>query len=153
MSDGAGLVVATAAHAPAMAAIHAASYPPRERWGADAMALQLGLPGAFGLIDPQGGLILARQIADEAEILTLAVAPGLRCQGRGGRLLSAAISEATLRGAAAMFLEVSESNNAAKQLYCNHGFVTVGFRRHYYPDGSNADVMRRPLTYGAAADA
>ena len=74
-------------------------------------------------------------------------------QGRGGRLLSAAISEATMRGAAAMFLEVSERNNAAKQLYRNHGFVTVGFRRHYYPDGSNADVMRRPLTYGAAAGA
>ena len=153
MNDGAALVLATAAHAPAMATIHAASYPPRERWGVDAMELQLGLPGAFGFIDPDGGLILARQIADEAEVLTLAVAPGLRCQGRGGRLLSAAIAEATLRGAAAMFLEVSERNNAAKQLYRSHGFVTVGFRRHYYPDGSNADVMRRPLTYGAAAGA
>ena len=80
MSDGSGLVFATPAHAAAMAAIHATSYPPRERWGADAMELQLGLPGAFGLIDPEGGLILARQVADEAEILTLAVTPGLRCQ-------------------------------------------------------------------------
>ena len=153
MSEGSGLIFATAAHAAAMAAIHAASYPPRERWGVDAMQLQLGLPGAFGLIDPEGGLILARQVADEAEILTLAVTPGLRCQGRGGRLLSAAIVEAARRGAAAMFLEVSESNNAAKQLYRGHGFIIVGNRRNYYPDGSNADVMRRPLTYGAAANA
>ncbi len=147
------LVPATIAQAAAMAAIHAEAYPPQERWSADTMELQLGLIGAFGLIDPDGGLILARQLMEEAEILTLAVAPGLRCQGRGARLLSAALLEAATRGASAIFLEVSESNAPARHLYRNHGFVSVGQRRRYYPDGSNADVMRRPLTFVATEGA
>ena len=140
-----GLVIATAAHAEAMAAIHALSFAPRERWGADAMALQLALPGAFGLVDPEGGMVLARQAADEAEILTLAVVPGLRCRGRGGVLLSAAIDEAARRGAVAMFLEVAQTNAAAIALYAAHGFVPVGVRKNYYPGGGAADVMRRTL--------
>lgn len=140
------LVAATIAHADAMAAIHALSFEPRERWGADAMALQLGLPGAFGVLDPAGGLVLARQAADEAEVLTLAVVPGLRCQGRGGLLLSAAIAEAARRGAVAMFLEVAQGNAAAIALYAAHGFLPVGVRKNYYPGGGAANVMRRALT-------
>ena len=38
---------ATPAHAAALAAIHAAAFPPREAWGADAIALQLALPGSI----------------------------------------------------------------------------------------------------------
>ena len=63
------------AEAAALAAIHHAAFPPGERWGADAMALQLALPGVFALLHPQGGMVMARLAADEAEILTLAVHP------------------------------------------------------------------------------
>ena len=133
---------ATPLHAAALAAIHAASFPPRERWGADAMALQLGLPGAFGLIDPAGGMVLARVAADEAEILTLAVAPAL---------LEAAAARAARAGAAALFLEVSAANAAARALYESCGFARVGLRTRYYSDGADALVMRRPLSPGAAA--
>src|SRR5437763_170902 len=66
---------ADSAHAEALACIHSRAFPEGERWGADAMALQLGLPGAFGFIDAEGGMVLARVAADEAEILTLAVLP------------------------------------------------------------------------------
>lgn len=44
------LVAATPHHAEAMALIHAAAFPPRERWGPDAIALQLALPGAYGVL-------------------------------------------------------------------------------------------------------
>ena len=44
------LVAATPHHAEAMAMIHAAAFPPRERWGPDAIALQLALPGAYGVL-------------------------------------------------------------------------------------------------------
>ncbi|OJY65684.1 MAG: ribosomal-protein-alanine acetyltransferase [Rhodospirillales bacterium 70-18] len=142
---------ATPLHAAALAAIHAASFPPRERWGADAMALQLGLPGAFGLIDPAGGMVLARVAADEAEILTLAVAPALRRQGRARALLEAAAARAARAGAAALFLEVSAANAAARALYESCGFARVGLRTRYYSDGADALVMRRPLSPGAAA--
>jgi ribosomal-protein-alanine N-acetyltransferase len=132
-------------HAVALAAIHAAAFPPRERWGADAMALQLGLPGAFGLIDPRGGMVLARVAADEAEILTLAVLPAQRRRGIGRALLDAAAAQAAGCGAATLFLEVSTGNHPAQALYAACGFRPVGHRRRYYPDGADALVLRRPL--------
>ncbi len=99
----------------------------------------------FGLIDDQGGFILARVAADEAEILTIAVSPELRGQGLGGALLEAAMAEAARRGAAAMFLEVSADNHGAQRLYERHGFGQVGLRQRYYADGSDARVMQRDL--------
>ncbi len=136
---------ASSHHAAALAAIHAAAFPPRERWGADAMALQLGLPGAFGLIDARGGMVLARVAADEAEILTVAVLPEARRQGLGRSLLEAAAEQAVARGAVALFLEVSTANGPAQALYATCGFVPVGRRRRYYPDGADALVLRRAL--------
>ena len=64
---------ATLAHAAALAAIHAAAFPAGEAWGADAIALQVALPGAFGLIDERGGMLLARVAADEADARAAAV--------------------------------------------------------------------------------
>ena len=139
------LIPATPVHAQILAAIHAESFPPAERWGPDAMALQLEQPNCFGHIDPAGGFILARIAADEAEILTLAVAPPRRRAGSGLALLSAAITTATRYGAKSIFLEVSLTNIAAQALYTRLGFCQVGRRRHYYPDGGDALVMRRDL--------
>lgn len=136
---------ATPADAAALATIHAAAVPPADRWGADAIRLMLDLPGAFGLHAP-GGFVLARVAADEAEILTLAIAPDHRRRGLGGALLAGAIAQAALRGAAAMFLEVSEGNEAARALYAAAGFVEAGRRRRYYPDGADALVLRRALS-------
>src|SRR5580658_7161355 len=97
------LEAAGVAHAAAMAAIHGAAFPPNEAWGADAFALQLALPGVFGWLDRRGGVILARVAADEAEVLTLAVAPEARRQGIGTRLFDAAMSLAASRGARTAF--------------------------------------------------
>jgi ribosomal-protein-alanine N-acetyltransferase len=146
------MIPARSAHAPALAAIHAGAYPPDEAWPAAAFAAQLRLPGTFGLIDLAGGLILARVAADEAEILTLAVHPDARRRGIARMLLEAAVAGAAAMGAAAMFLEVSEINHAARSLYETSGFHPAGRRRRYYPDGSDALVMRRDITCGAAAD-
>ena len=52
---------------------------------------------------------------------------------------------AAARGAAAMFLEVSESNLAARALYEAGGFARAGLRRRYYADGTDALVLRRDL--------
>jgi ribosomal-protein-alanine N-acetyltransferase len=132
--------------APALAALHAAAFPPDQRWGADALRLMLEMPGAFGLHRPGIGFVLARVAADEAEILTLAVAPDARRQGHGGALLANAMAGAAARGAQAMFLEVSARNAAARALYAAAGFAEVGRRRAYYADGSDALVLRRDLT-------
>ena len=83
-----------AGYAVALAAIHGAAFPAGERWGRDAMALQMELPGVFALIDSRGGMVMARVAADEAEILTLAVVPPARRHGLGRRLVEAAAVEA-----------------------------------------------------------
>lgn len=129
-------------HADALAAVHRAAFPPGAQWGADAMALQLGLPGVFGWIDAAGGMLLARVAGGEAEILTLAVTPEARGAGLGGRLLRAAMAEAVDRGARTMVLEVGEGNEVGRRLYSGAGFVVVGRRRNYYGGGEDALVMR-----------
>ncbi|WP_203071181.1 GNAT family N-acetyltransferase [Falsiroseomonas ponticola] len=127
------------------ARLHALAFEPAERWGEDAIRLMLEMPGAFGVLRDGSGFILCRVAADEAEILTLAVAPDARRKGVGGALLAEAMAGAVVRGAGAMFLEVSERNEAARALYAAARFSTVGRRRRYYADGADAVVMRRGL--------
>ena len=128
-----------------MALLHARAFADRERWGADAIGLQLALPGAFGWIAPAGGMILARVAADEAEILTLAVDPSVQRRGLGRSLLEQAMATARQQGAGTLFLEVASGNGAARALYAASGFATVGCRRGYYPGGGDALVLRRRL--------
>ena len=122
---------ATPAHARVMAHIHGLAFPARESWGPDAIAIQLALPGGFGFLADPGGMAVARAATDEAEILTLAVAPEARRRGLGQALLAATMAEAARRGARAMFLEVAHSNASARALYAAAGFVEVGRRRRY----------------------
>ncbi len=82
------------------------------------------------------GSVMARQVADEGEILSIAVAAGHRRLGLGRMLLETAISEMAAAGADSVWLEVRASNVAAITLYQQAGFVTAGVRRGYY---------RRPL--------
>lgn len=136
---------ATLAHAAILAAVHATAFPPHERWGIDAISLQLALPGVFGFLHPRGGMLLARVTADEAEILTLAVEPRVRRQGVATALLTKALAEARSRGARSVLLEVSVSNAAARALYGRAGFVEVGHRQRYYADGADALILRVEL--------
>ncbi len=136
---------ASPAHAAALAAIHAAAFPPREAWGEDAISLQLALPGAFGLIDERGGMLLGRIAADQAEVMTLGVAPAVRRQGVASGLLSAAKAHAARCGAVALFLEVATGNEAALTLYLREGFTERGRRRRYYADKSDALVLGAEL--------
>jgi len=139
------VTAATPMQAELLAAIHRTGFPPREAWSSDAIALQLVMPGTFGLVEHQGGMLLARLAADEAEVLTLAVLPELRDQGLGRALLQAAMAEARRRGAVSMTLEVAVNNVAARGLYDSAGFTQVGRRKRYYADGADALVLRAAL--------
>jgi ribosomal-protein-alanine N-acetyltransferase len=134
-----------------LAAIHAQCFPPGEAWDAAIMAAELSMPGVFAFMSESGGMILARTVADEAEILTLAVVPAARRQGLARALVDTAAAYARSQGAFRFFLEVSTSNLAAQALYRRAGFVQVGIRRRYYPDGSDALVLSRSITSAAIA--
>lgn len=146
------MIPASAAHAGVMAAMHAAAFPAGERWGPEALGLLLGQPGVFGLIADAKGFVLARVAADEAEILTLAVAPSARRRGVAFGLIAAAKHRAAAAGAVAMFLEVASDNEAARALYAKAGFRRVGRRARYYPNGGDALVLRADLTARDAAE-
>ena len=95
------------------------------------------------------GFALGRVVADEDELLTLAVDPMLRRQGIGADLMGQFLAKAKERAAQSVFLEVIDDNEAARALYLKTGFTVQGLRRGYYhfPNGMRRDavVMRCAL--------
>jgi ribosomal-protein-alanine N-acetyltransferase len=128
------------------ASIHARAFAKAEAWSRDVFTLQLGLPNVVGLVWRDKALILVRFAADEAEILTVAVAPSARRRGIGTLLLDQARDRLAAAGATVLFLEVSVKNTAGIALYTRFGFAVAGRRRRYYSDGSDALVMKHELT-------
>lgn len=78
------------------------------------------------------GYVIVAAMLDEAEVLNLAVSPWCRGLGVGGMLLDAALSEVAAAGATSVFLEVRESNVAARALYLARGFQEISRRSRYY---------------------
>lgn len=145
---------ALAADAAALAALHGAAF--EDRWSAGAMRDLLAMPGAFALIAEAGegprGFVLARQAADEGEIVSVATHPAARQQGLGTDLLEAALGRLAAGGVQTVFLEVAVDNAAALALYAKFGFALAGRRKAYYERNTgvrvDALIMRR---IGAAA--
>ena len=78
------------------------------------------------------GYVIAQDAADEGEILNLAVAPARHRGGIGRALVEDVLAALAERGARQVFLEVRESNTAARALYAALGFAEVGRRSRYY---------------------
>ncbi len=77
--------------------------------------------------EPEAGFLVWRITGpDEYEVLNLAVAPRYRRRGVARALLAAVICSGK------WFLEVRESNTAARRLYASAGFQEIGRRRGYY---------------------
>lgn len=96
------------------------------------------------------GFIISRLAADEAEILSVAVAKAQRGRGYSRELLANHLGHLAGRGIRSVFLEVEENNQPAVRLYQRAGFQTVGRREQYYRDQDgarlNALIMRRDLS-------
>jgi ribosomal-protein-alanine N-acetyltransferase len=86
--------------------------------------------------------------AHEGELLNLCIAPQAQGQGLGAHLLSHLLDRARARACDEVFLEVRDSNGAARRLYRRAGFQEIGRRRGYYPGPEGAEdarVLRREL--------
>jgi len=133
--------------AAAIATLHAASF--RRGWGEDEVHRLLidRAVVAHRVMIGQAltGFILSRRAADEAEILSIAVAPARRGRGLAGRLLELHLRRLAGLGARAVFLEVGEQNVPACRLYERAGFRQVGRRQGYYEGGATALLLRRDL--------
>ncbi len=118
------------------------SLPQAAEWSPG--ALLEGLAGCLvaQVGDRLAGFVLFRNIPpSEREILNLAVDPASRRQGVASRLIAAFLRS----GEGDVFLEVRESNYAAKAFYACWGFAAVGLRQDYYHRPvEDAVVMKRP---------
>jgi ribosomal-protein-alanine N-acetyltransferase len=125
-----------------LAAIHRQCFAAPRPWAAAEIEAILATPGAFLLSEPDGFLV-GRVLADEAELLTLAVAPAARRRGVAARLLAAFLDRAVRQGAGRAFLEVAADNAPARALYAGAGFAESGRRPRYYrrPDGTLTDAL------------
>ena len=92
------------------------------------------------------GYVAAFAVGEDGEILNVAVDPAFRGRGLAGQMLDAVLIEFGARGVTTAFLEVRESNEAARALYGSRGFKEIGRRRAYYRRPvEDALVMRRVL--------
>ncbi len=89
-----------------------------------------------------GGVLRA---GSDADIITVAVAPGQRGRGRGVELVRQLLAIAEAWHCQAAFLEVEQDNVPAIGLYRSMGFAEQGVRRHYYGRQRHAVTMRRQL--------
>lgn len=136
-----------------LAAIHASGFERGwdthefERLLADRLTIaHLARPGGKGA--PMG-FALSRVVVDEAEILTVAVAPASRRAGLATLLLQHHLGRLAAAGAHKVFLEVAEDNVAAISLYQRYGFSEIARRQAYYARAkgppTTALIMERAL--------
>jgi [ribosomal protein S18]-alanine N-acetyltransferase len=122
---------------PAVEAIMVRAFDPRygEAWSPAQCLAVLTMPG-YALRIASGsrgitGFSVIRWVADESELLLLAVDPEARGRGVGTALLKDWMALAGKKGASRYFLEM-RTDNPAKQLYARLGFTEVGLRTGYY---------------------
>ena len=92
------------------------------------------------------GISVIHVVLDEAQINFFAINHKFRKKGFGTYLMSYLINECKKLNINKLFLEVSRSNSAADKFYSRFEFSTVGIRRNYYKDGSDALLKEKKLT-------
>jgi ribosomal-protein-alanine N-acetyltransferase len=130
------LLWAVPGHASEIARAHATLFP--SPWDEAAIADLLVHPGSLAMVATHGnptsigGFALARIAADEAEIITIGVIGSWQRLGVGKALVDGIKRAAARGGARSIFLEVAQSNAAARALYARSGFLETGCRKGYY---------------------
>jgi ribosomal-protein-alanine N-acetyltransferase len=142
---------ASSRDASSIAALHAASF--RRGWSEDeveSMLIDRAVTTHRAMLGRTfAGFIMSRRAADEAEILSVAVARRHQGKGLARQLLNWHLRRLAGLGQRAVFLEVDEHNQPAIRLYARAGFREVARRPNYYPlaDGNTAAalVLRRDM--------
>lgn len=126
-----------------LGALYLSDFDGPKGWSTESFRLTLADAASF-LVTENGGFLLGREIAGEAEVITLVVPRAQRQRGIGRALLTAFEAKARDRGATEAFLEVSADNAPARALYAATGWAQVGHRRGYY-SGTDALILRKAL--------
>lgn len=119
-----------------IAALHAKLFDPP--WDATSVAALIDHPAAAALVaqvrEPRAmaGFVIGQLAADEAEILSVGVAPEWQRRGLARTMIEGLARAAARAEAKRIYLEVAEDNAAATALYGSLGFTEIGRRRGYY---------------------
>ena len=92
------------------------------------------------------GICVCHIVLDEAQINYFVINQKFRKKGFGTHLMSYLIDQCEKLNINKLFLEVSQRNVVAENFYSRFDFSTVGIRRNYYKDGSNALLKEKKLT-------
>ena len=91
------------------------------------------------------GIYVVQTIIDEAEINYFSIKQKFRRKGYGSYLMNYLIKQCKNLHVKKLLLEVSETNSTAEHFYNKFNFLTVGIRKNYYKDGTNAVLKEKNL--------
>ena len=138
-----------------LSALHTACFP--RGWSEAEFASFFSQGNVIALLSEQdnqpAGFIFCWMVAEECELLSLAVTEPFRGKGIAKMLLNTALDTLRECGVSAVHLEVNVNNFAAIALYQNAGFTIIGRRKNYYThaDGTRADAVTMRLALGEMA--
>ena len=92
------------------------------------------------------GICVIQMVLNEAQINYFAVKHNFRKRGFGSYLMSYLIMRCKKKKISKLILEVSQKNDIAEKFYDKFNFSTVGIRKNYYRDGSDAFLKEKILT-------
>jgi len=92
------------------------------------------------------GICVFQVVLDEAQINYFVVDQKFRKRGLGSYLMKYLIEKCEKLNLRKLLLEVSQNNASAEKFYSRFDFSTVGIRKNYYKDGSDAVLKEKKLT-------
>ena len=91
------------------------------------------------------GICVFQVVLDEGQINYFVINPKFREKGFGSHLMSYLIKRCKKLNINKLILEVSHNNIIADKFYNRFDFSTVGIRRNYYKDGSDALLKEKKI--------
>ena len=91
------------------------------------------------------GICVFHVVLDEAQINFFVINQNYRKKGYGTHLMNYLIKQCEILNINKLLLEVSLSNTTAEKFYSRFDFRTVGIRKNYYKDGSDALLKEKNL--------
>jgi len=91
------------------------------------------------------GICVLQVVLDEAQINYFAISSNFRNKGFGSHLMNYLIKVCEKIKVNKLYLEVSQGNVTAERFYSRFEFFTVGIRKNYYKDGTDALLKEKKL--------
>lgn len=115
-------------------------------WSSQELASILENPAFHCFVATDGeenvvGYVTLYFVADEADVVNIAVSNGKRLGGCGTQLMTKALCKAKENGIATVYLECRKSNEAAQGLYRKLGFCRNGVRASYYKNPTEDSIL------------